>query len=373
MMSVQGDVDITKETIDHRLIMPSVTTPASLVPDTQAVELDRPNYLYSARLLLKQQKYADVVQLLRSITLVGDTTLSQQIRKTLLMETEVLIGQQQYKVAVELITSYLEYYFDDHEALISLGKVQVASGNILEGIKQWYDAKAYVSGNAELKRIDELIHNIVQNHRGRLIKNSAWRDVIALYQFLILQAPDVSSYYVELAEAQIQLGDWIHAEQTLDIIRHDASFSAEVNDLVAKIELHQQEVSLSESGIALERRHGNYLVKVQLNGTTETTLLIDTGATLTSLTPRALGRAGLSFPVDATGRAVVNTANGQVEARIFRLEELSISGISVQNLEVLALEMDNMNDIDGLLGMNYLQHFEFMIDQNRDKLYLKSR
>ena len=97
--------------------------------------------------------------------------------------------------------------------------------------------------------------------------------------------------------------------------------------------------------------------------------MIDTGASMTMVTSAALQQRGLRYR--ETGRSqLFNTANGQVRAPIIILESLSVGDWYVQQLEVGILDLGGRSDIDGLLGMNFLSHFRFFIDQNESMLRL---
>jgi len=72
-----------------------------------------------------------------------------------------------------------------------------------------------------------------------------------------------------------------------------------------------------------------------------------------------------------TGRSgVFNTANGRVRAPVYVLESLSVGDWKVSNLEIGVLDLSGGSAIDGLLGMNFLKHFQFFIDQNEALLRL---
>jgi len=59
-----------------------------------------------------------------------------------------------------------------------------------------------------------------------------------------------------------------------------------------------------------------------------------------------------------------------VRAPIYILETLSVGDWSVQQLEIGVLDLGGQTGIDGLLGMNFLKHFRFFIDQNDSMLRL---
>jgi aspartyl protease family protein len=79
-------------------------------------------------------------------------------------------------------------------------------------------------------------------------------------------------------------------------------------------------------------------------------MLIDSGATTTSLSVATAQAAGVA--IDDSGLvAVVDTANGPVEARRARIDRLEVGPIQTEDLGVLVAP--NFGDVD-LLGMNFL-------------------
>lgn len=123
------------------------------------------------------------------------------------------------------------------------------------------------------------------------------------------------------------------------------------------------------AGVPLIRNGQHFLVDVNPADAGSLRLLIDTGASMTMVTSAALQQRGLRYR--ETGRSqLFNTANGQVRAPIIILESLSVGDWYVQQLEVGILDLGGRSDIDGLLGMNFLSHFRFFIDQNESMLRL---
>jgi aspartyl protease family protein len=93
---------------------------------------------------------------------------------------------------------------------------------------------------------------------------------------------------------------------------------------------------------------GHFWVDAQLNGTS-VRFLIDSGATVTAISPRTAERAGIepvgNYPV------ILDTANGRVEAKRGRAERLVVGTIERRDLGVhIASGLGDTN----LLGMNFL-------------------
>ena len=97
--------------------------------------------------------------------------------------------------------------------------------------------------------------------------------------------------------------------------------------------------------------------------------MIDTGASVTLLTPEALEQKDIRY-MDTGSTRVFNTANGPVRAPIYVLDSLTVGDWKVTRLEIGVLDLSGSPGIDGFLGMNFLRHFQFFIDQNQALLRL---
>jgi clan AA aspartic protease (TIGR02281 family) len=101
-------------------------------------------------------------------------------------------------------------------------------------------------------------------------------------------------------------------------------------------------------------------------------LMIDTGASTTVISRAAFNR--VTQIIDRytyVGQYQVNTASGRVTAPLYRFEQLSITHHSVKDIAVLVLPLQQLDNAEGLLGMNFLREFEFFIDQANDALILR--
>lgn len=125
-----------------------------------------------------------------------------------------------------------------------------------------------------------------------------------------------------------------------------------------KVNPNRQPVaSISDSGrqqLVLERNQwGHYLFNGFINGT-ETTFLVDTGATLVAI-PETLAN-DLGLP--KFGRSTVQTANGTTTAFRTKLDSLQIGPFLLRDINATILPaMDSDQEV--LLGMSALKHLAF--------------
>jgi predicted aspartyl protease len=93
--------------------------------------------------------------------------------------------------------------------------------------------------------------------------------------------------------------------------------------------------------------------------TTEARLVLDTGAAATTLTPRVIEKVGYTRR-DGFKKAKVHTAIGEEHGYWLRVAELSVLGVTTPSFALTVFPLGH-EDIDGLVGMNFLRHFNFEI------------
>lgn len=110
-------------------------------------------------------------------------------------------------------------------------------------------------------------------------------------------------------------------------------------------------------------------VQVTLNDT-PVNLLLDTGATTTTLSQRMVG--ALSLPV--VGRTTNTVADGKVvNSKVVNIARLSAGNLTVNNLAASVIENAiGEQGRDGLLGYNFLSNFRLTLDPTTGRGYLVS-
>jgi predicted aspartyl protease len=93
--------------------------------------------------------------------------------------------------------------------------------------------------------------------------------------------------------------------------------------------------------------------------TTEARLVLDTGAAATTLTPRVIEKVGYTRR-EGFKRAKVHTAIGEEHGYWVRVAEFTVLGVATPNFALTVFPLGH-KDIDGLVGMNFLRHFNFEV------------
>jgi len=98
-------------------------------------------------------------------------------------------------------------------------------------------------------------------------------------------------------------------------------------------------------------------------------LALDTGATQTTIPLWAAKRMGLQ-PSPTRPSVLSVTAEGMVTSAGYELPHLQVLGQSLDDLEVITLNLPAAAGVHGLLGLSFLRHFRLFINFPKGKLAL---
>jgi clan AA aspartic protease (TIGR02281 family) len=93
--------------------------------------------------------------------------------------------------------------------------------------------------------------------------------------------------------------------------------------------------------------------------TMEVRFVLDTVAAATTLTSEVIEKIGYTRR-DGFKKAKVHTAIGEEKGYWLRVAEFSVLGVTTPNFAVTVFPLGH-KDIDGLVGMNFLRHFNFEV------------
>ena len=111
------------------------------------------------------------------------------------------------------------------------------------------------------------------------------------------------------------------------------------------------------------------IVPVVLNGEFRTNLGLDTGATITVVSQRIAKSLGLN----PFGTSKVGTVGGIITVPLARLRSLKVGDAEIHDLVVSIHDFSTDPRIEGLLGLDYLKHFNVSLDARRKLLVLGPR
>jgi clan AA aspartic protease (TIGR02281 family) len=112
--------------------------------------------------------------------------------------------------------------------------------------------------------------------------------------------------------------------------------------------------------------------KARLDDRVDADVIIDTGATISAISEALAARLKIDLRKVAR-RVEIVTANGKVDAPVVTLASLDVQGAAVTNLEAVVLPLRDDGGAEGLVGLNFLEHFSLTLDARRGVLRLAGK
>jgi clan AA aspartic protease (TIGR02281 family) len=125
-----------------------------------------------------------------------------------------------------------------------------------------------------------------------------------------------------------------------------------------------------ETVIALTRVPGGWLTEVVINGAWTGPLLLDTGASVTLISPAVARAAGLTFGPD-TPMGEVQGIAGRTRGPVVTLTSIQVGEVEARR--VRAVVVDLPEGLHGLLGNSFLARYIFTLDPREGALRLQPR
>jgi len=136
----------------------------------------------------------------------------------------------------------------------------------------------------------------------------------------------------------------------------------EVNNLHGEFERKEIGFSKDKSGI---------VVSATLNGKVTGSFIVDTGASLVTISKRIAGQLGIVGGEKGRKIKLVLADGKTITADPVILGSVDVGGSEVKNVMAAVIENPPGPNIDGLLGMSFLSNFFIKIDTNENSLMLE--
>jgi len=306
---------------------------------------------------------------LDDIWMSNDSEAWQKASKKLLRRVRKLIQQGKTGSARELLDNLLRLDEKNIDALELSALIYKKQGQTLIALSEIYRARDVAMGSDREANMKQTARQWLADLASNLKQRGDEIGLLDLYKKAVELEPDYGRYYIYLGKLYLDLGNTYDAVNTLETARFDSSINVEIDNLLASIQ-KQKPLDLSDAiKIRLTQYGHQFYVRVRINGQYDTTWLLDTGASVSAISPQTLG----SYPIDASeaGSAWFNTANGMVQSKTVLINGLDINDIHLDHLKVGVLDLSSQGRFDGLLGMDFLRQFNFYLDQGEKTLYLR--
>jgi clan AA aspartic protease (TIGR02281 family) len=280
-----------------------------------------------------------------------------------------------------LVNEWLSSYYEDISVLVLLAEYQRRQGHPEEAARSLQFAKTYAYQPSQREYVWAALIKLVKATDAQFSEQQDWIALLGFYE--LLEAIDLTRPELRLRQAALYQaqGEPGRAQALLQALldednggdpRWTAAIDSQLAAIAPQIDSTPETPAVPAQAIAVTRRGDHYLVDSTLNERESVVLMIDTGASITTLSEDSFNRLG-GAGFDRLGTRLFNTANGVARGTVYRADSIRLGDAQLSNIEIAVLDYPTGNVVDGLLGMNVLRNYRFQIDQDRALLYLRPR
>lgn len=268
------------------------------------------------------------------------------------------------------LAAYVNIYGDSFGTLMYKAGIEDSLGACPRAVATLLSAAMAARTGVQQQTLDDTLSNVTDKCARRLIAEKRFDAVDHMYEQVTLALPELSSYFLKLGQFRIRTGNFDGALAVLSQIENEGALGAEARKLMRQVQASEAISAPAGESLPLTTHGSQFVVSASIDGSAPVPLLIDTGAAMTVIDAGLLRRLGYSLDGK---RAWFATASGVVSAPVVSLHNFALGSAAIDELAVGALPLHLPGKVQGLLGMNFLRHFDFNIDQQTRTLHLASR
>ncbi len=279
-----------------------------------------------------------------------------------------LIGDTVSPDASELLRGFMARYGKSIRHMILLARIESELGSHQSALSVIIEADLLAKTPTQQALITSLLAAIVDAYARSLLATNSFDAVDQLYERITFAMPEQAQFFLKLGQLRISLGNYDEALAPLSQIENHARYGALARELIDQGEVQEPLEHLEV--LPLESNGSQFVVEATIDRQHRVRLLVDTGAAMTVLDDRVFQRLG--YNLEGKPRGLFSTANGVVEAPIVSVGHLALGRAGIGPMPVGALHLSIPDNVEGLLGMNFLRHYNFRIDSESSELLLES-
>ncbi len=328
--------------------------------------------------LLSSANYDEAILLYQEYENVNKPKVLVELKDLFLSHLEYLITNNEASDFSQASDSFLSAYYNDVDVLLLLANFNQINGFYIEAVNVYQLTKSYAYDDNDLQKISRSFNQFVQNSDAFFAQNEDWLSLSNLYAHIDSSGLLTAQYEYRHAVVYRNLGDKEAAIDQLEPIKNDSVVGSKARQLLQEL-LEQDSVPINNnpwrnaSRVALAQSGNQYLVGLGIGRRDNVTLLIDTGASLTTLSRDSFTALSSGVDVREIGSRLFQTANGVTKGTVYAFSEIKIGPYILKNTPVAVLDFSLSSNVDGLLGMNVLGQFRFQIDQDNVQLLLSRK
>ena len=280
-------------------------------------------------------------------------------------------------VFVEVVNVWLSTYYQDIPVLLLLAEHQRLQRQPEEAASTLQLAATYAYQTEHEDAVNVAVLRLVQVTDDTLSRQESWVELLGFYEYL--ETIDLGTREFLLREAILYrvLGETQRSQKLLLTLQQrdnksNTVWTATLNQELSRISPQLEKPDRLGHAVAVTKRGDHFLVEVTLNRMSTVKLLIDTGASLTTLSHSSfadLPQANFNY----LGSRMFNTAGGLTRGDIYRASSIELGEMQLNDIDIAVIDYPSASNVDGLLGMNVLRNYRFEIDQDDKLLHLQPR
>lgn len=280
-------------------------------------------------------------------------------------------------VFVEVVNVWLGTYYQDIPVLLLLAEHQRLQRQPEEAASTLQLAATYAYQTEHEDAVNAAVLRLVQVTDDDLSRQESWVELLGFYEYL--ETIDLGTREFLLREAILYrvLGETQRSQKLLLTLQQrdnksNTVWTATLNQELSRISPQLEKPDRLGHAVAVTKRGDHFLVEVTLNRMSTVKLLIDTGASLTTLSHSSfadLPQANFNY----LGSRMFNTAGGLTRGDIYRASSIELGEMQLNDIDIAVIDYPSASNVDGLLGMNVLRNYRFEIDQDDKLLHLQPR
>ena len=323
-------------------------------------------YFFSSNSLINNNQLGMVIELIKQDL---DVEAQNRLNKDVVKYARSLLLSVNDKNTEQRLLALLGNFDTKEQVLDVLARYYEKQNKFEEAITSLFNLRSMAQFDEDYEKITSRINVLTKKNIKLLSSYSYKAELSAFFEFMIAKEPDNFSAQMQYAEFEYDNRHYAKVDQLLSVLRYHPEYSLKSEALLKK---SQHQIEMIENGIVpvpVEKAGEHYIVNAVINNQEPVKLIIDTGASLTILSPKVISDLGLKLD-DVDLYMEFSTANGVVKAPTMLLDSIRIQNHLVNDLRVGVLSAVANSEYGGLLGMNFLNHFAFFLDQKNSTLEL---
>ena len=271
---------------------------------------------------------------------------------------EVSNGRKDVDKAQRQMDSLKEKIDADSNKFKSLGSDFAAKNNEIHGMDPKSDVAHYNKLITELNMINVKLSAL----SDELNKSNA---KMPEYQRTYWKA--ITDYGNEVADFRIYLEKQAQAAAKRGMTNLESLYLDTVGRSLAELEK-----GLSKDAVAVSKSKYGMTVKATLNGEVTCLLAVDTGAAVVVISKEIANRLEIN-PNDSVEDVQFSLADGSlIKSKVIRIRSVKVGNSIAYDVAAAVTDKPPGPEIDGLLGMSFLNNFNIKMDVANEKLILET-